>query len=571
MRIHALLAAALLAGVVAVFAPLREHTFLDYDDPVWQVKLAPGFSRDGLRVVCCEEIVGNWIPASALSMLVSRALHGDSAPGFLLGNLLLHTATTLLLFGLLAGATVSAWPAFFVAALFGWHPLHVESVAWVSQRKDVLCGLFSALALALHGRAVRAPSRGRRAATTAAVAAALLAKPTAVTLPFVLVLFEWWPLGRLARSPRTGRPTARALAASLREKAPMLALAAAASAVTYRVQASTGAVAAGDALPFPVRAANAVDSLRAYLVDFAWPRDLAAFYPHPTAVESPAATAVTALALLAWTACALRLARRAPAAAVGWLWFVGTLVPVLGLVQVGLQARADRYTYWPLVGLAIGVVYPLFTLAAGRDAARRALVVAALAAVAALGVAARAQVHTWRDSHTLYARAQEVAPSAFASLGLGRALRRAGRGEEAVAPLGLAARLRPGDATPHLELAEHYAAQGALGVAVAHQSEAVRLAPDDPRYAVRLAQLLLQSGRAAEARAHLARAGQLLAHAAGAPVALRAGYEQASARAALAEGDLPAARRHAEALLLLDPDSDVARALLARLAQGAPD
>jgi hypothetical protein len=571
MRMHALLAAALLAGVAAVFAPLREHTFVDYDDPVWQVKLAPGISRDGLHAACCEEIVGNWIPASALSMLASRALHGDSAPGFLLGNLLLHAATTVLLFGVLARATTSPWPAFFVAALFGWHPLHVESVAWVSQRKDVLCGLFSALALALHARAVRAPSRGRRAATTAAVAAALLAKPTAVTLPFVLVLFEWWPLGRLARSPRTGLPTARALAASLREKAPMLALAAAVSVVTYRVQAATGAVAASDALPFSVRAANAVDALRAYLAGFVWPHGLAAFYPHPTAIASPAATAVTALALLAWTAVVLRLARRTPAAAVGWLWFVGTLVPVLGLVQVGLQARADRYTYWPLVGLALGVVYPLFSWAAGHAPARRALVAAGLAAVAALGVAARAQVHTWRDSLTLYTRAQEVAPSAFASLGLGRALRRAGRGEEAVAPLGLAARLRPRDATPHLELAEHYAARAQLDVAVAHQREAVQRAPDDPRYALRLAQLLLQAGRAAEARSHLARAGQLIAHADSASVALRVGYEQASARAALAEGDVPAARRHAEALLALDPENALARAVLARPAQGVPE
>ncbi|HEX5067363.1 MAG TPA: hypothetical protein VFY49_14685 [Myxococcota bacterium] len=564
MRLHALLAAALLAGVVAVFAPLREHQFVDYDDPVWQVKLAPGFSRDGLHAVCCEEIVANWIPATALSMLVSHALHGDSAPGFLLGNLLLHAATTVLLFLVLARATGSPWPAFFVAAVFGWHPLHVESVAWVSQRKDVLCGFFSAAALGLHARAVQQPSRRRRAATTAAVALALLSKPTAVTLPFVLVLFEWWPLRSLACSPRSGLPTARALGASLRQKAPMFALVAAISIVTYRVQASTGAVAAGDVLPFSVRAANAVDSLRAYLADFAWPHDLAAFYPHPTQIGAPLSTAVSGLALLAWTGLVLRLARRTPAAAVGWLWFVGALVPTLGLVQVGLQARADRYTYWPLVGLALGIAYPLAALVA-RPAARRALVAAGLAAVVALGVAARAQVDTWHDSLTLYARAEAIAPSAFASLGLGRALRRAGRADEAIATLGLAAQLRPTDPTPHLELADHYAARGELAIAIAHQSEAVRLAPDDPRYAVRLAQLFLQSGHPAEASPLLARVGPLLERVDSVPVALRLAYEQASARAALADGDADAARRHAEALLALDPVNEVARAVLSHL------
>src|SRR5215471_10376627 len=214
---RAVVAAALLLGVAAVFAPLRTHEFVDWDDPVWQVKLASGFSPDGWRLVCCEEIVGNWIPVSALSMLASRALHGDGAPGFLLGNVALHAATTVLLFLVLARATGMLAPSAFVAAVFGWHPLHVESVAWVSQRKDVLCGLFSVLALALHAGAVRRPSRGRRAAVAAAVALALLSKPTAVTLPFALVLFEWWPLRRLETSPRTGLPTLRSVAASLGE------------------------------------------------------------------------------------------------------------------------------------------------------------------------------------------------------------------------------------------------------------------------------------------------------------------------------------------------------------------
>jgi tetratricopeptide (TPR) repeat protein len=544
---RALLAAALLVGVAAVFAPLRTHEFVDWDDPVWQVKLGAGFSQGGWRLVCCEEIVGNWIPASALSMLASRALHGDTAPGFLLGNVLLHAATTVLLLLVLARATGALAPSAFVAAVFAWHPLHVESVAWVSQRKDVLCGLFSVLALGVHAEALRRPSRGRRAGVAVAVALALLSKPTAVTLPFALVLFEWWPLRKLAVSPRTGLPTLRSVAVSLREKWLLLAMSAAVSAVTWSVQASTGAVAASDALPFAVRAATAVDSLRAYLVDAVWPAGLAAFYPHPTAIDSPIATLATAAALAAWTALVLVLARRQPALAMGWLWFVGTLVPMLGLVQVGLQARADRYTYLPLVGLAIAAAFPLAALAEPRPILRRALGALAIAALLTLGVAARAQVDTWRDSLSLYARAAEVAPSAFADLGLGRALRRAGRGDEAVAPLGEAARLRPLDPRPHLELAEHFAARGQVDVALAHQREAVRLAPDDARYTLRLAQLLLRAGRPADAAPWLARAGALIAHDDRASGALREQYERLVARAR-ERGIDPAALPEADAV-----------------------
>jgi tetratricopeptide (TPR) repeat protein len=567
MLARAGIAAALVAGVVAVFAPLRDHDFVDYDDPVWIAKLEPGLSRQGLETAFADEIVANWIPVSVLSMLIDRELHGGSARGYLLGNLLLHAASTAGLFWVLAGTTGAVFPSAFVAAVFGVHPLHVESVAWISQRKDVLCGLFWVLALGLHTRAARRPSRGRRAATLAAVALALLSKPTAVTLPFVLVLFEWWPLARLERSPRSGLPTLRALAASLREKLPMLALAAAVSVVTFRVQAATGAVAAADALPFPLRLANAVDSLRAYLADAFWPRGLAAFYPHEMAIASPLVTLASALALIALSLALVLGARRLPAGIVGWLWFLGTLVPVLGLVQVGLQARADRYTYLPLIGLAMAVAFPLAQLAAPRASSRRALGALALAAVAALGVAARAQVHSWRDSLSLYARAVEVAPpSAFAHLGLGRALRRAGRGDEAVEHLGLAAQLDVRDPISHLELAEHFATRGDLRFAIAHQRAATERAPDDARFLVRLGQLLLQAGRPLEARIPLARAEDLLAHGAEVSVPLRRLHALASARAALAVGDDHAARRHADAVLAVDPESRGAREVLEQLA-----
>jgi Flp pilus assembly protein TadD len=567
MRPHAWIAAALVFGVVAVFAPVRQHAFVDYDDPVWVSQLAPGFTRAGFRNACCDEIVANWIPTTALWMLAERALHGGSAPGYLVGNVALHALSTVLLYAVLVSATGAMAPSAFVAAVFGWHPLHVESVAWVSQRKDVLCGLFWVIALALHARAVRRPSLGRRAATLAAVALALTAKPMAVTLPFTLVLFEWWPLRSLPVSPRTGLPTAAGLARALRAQLPALALAAAISAVAYRVQSASGAVAARDALPFSLRVDNAIHAVVAYLADAVWPHALAAFYPHPTEIVSASATVAAAAALLAFSAALVFAARRAPAALVGWLWFLGTLVPVLGLVQVGLQARADRYTYVPLIGLAWAVAFPVAALVSARPLARRALGVAALAAVVALGVAARAQVETWRNSLSLYARAVAVTPpNAFATLGYGRALRRAGHAEEAIAALREASRLDPSSATPHLELAEMYAERGDLELAVVRQRAAAERDPEDPRYQLRLGQLLLQAGRAGEARAPLARAGTLLVEGAPSSAALRRLHAQASARAALADGDVADALRHTEALLAQDPRSIAALSLLAQIA-----
>ena len=569
-----LIPAILLAGVVAVFAPVRNHEVLDYDDPVWTVKLAPGLSRAGLENALSGDKIANWIPTTALWMLGERALHGGSARGFLLGNLALHALSTLVLYGVLARATGRPWPSAFTAAVFGWHPLHVESVAWISQRKDVLCGLFWVVSLALHARALERPSLGRRAATLAAVALALTSKPMAVTLPFTLVLFEWWPLRRLATSPRTGLPTLAGLARSLRAQLPAFALAALFSAIAYREQAVDGAMVARGVLPLTLRIANAVDALWAYLADSVWPSGLSAFYPYPTSMPSPLATGLGAAALAAITLGLLRAARRAPAATVGWLWFLGTLVPVLGLVQVGMQSRADRYMYVPLIGLAFGVAFPCADAVAARPALRRALGAAACAALLALGVAARAQVHTWRDSLALYTRAAEVGPpNALASLGLGRALRRAGRGDEALLQLQQAARLDPASAKPQLELAELYAERGELELAIARQRDAALREPGDARYALRLGQLLLQAGRGAEAREALARAGARLDAEPAASRALRQLHALASARAALAGSDLAAARSHLDALLALDPASLPARALQAQLAlrEGRPE
>jgi Flp pilus assembly protein TadD len=387
----------------------------------------------------------------------------------------------------------------------------------------------------------------------------------AVTLPFTLLLLDYWPLGRLAPPGRrlpAGAPLARAVA----EKLPLFALAAAASALTYRVQADTGALATGDLLPLGLRAANAVQALVAYLADAFWPSGLAVFYPHPRELPSPVWLATALAGLAAITAWTLQQARARPQLAVGWLWFLGTLVPVIGLVQVGEQARADRYTYVPSIGLSIAVAFGLADAIGRRTRLRIGAGLLAAAALLALALATRAQLAHWRDSARLFARALEVTTdNAFAHRGLGRALRRQGRLDEAEAQLSAALRLAP-DPQLWRELAEIRAGRGDVEGAIAHYREALRSDPGDVRSRVNLGQLLVRAGRFEEARGELSEALTRSRHGAVLPRVYRRALQLGLARALAALGELPAARSHARTAATLDPEDAAPHALLAELA-----
>jgi tetratricopeptide (TPR) repeat protein len=342
-----------------------------------------------------------------------------------------------LLFLALARMTESPARSAFAAAVFAVHPLHVEAVAWASARKDPLSAVcFGAALLCAAGAGARPPSRAARAGVFAFLALGLMAKPTLVTFPFLLLLLDAWPLGRVRSARDPGRLDPRALRSAALEKLPLFALAAGVSALVVAAQGAGGAIIPLERIPLGARAANALASVATYLRQAVWPAGLAVFYPHPgIELRSAAAGLAAALGL---TAAAAAAWRRRPYLLVGWLWFLGMLVPTLGLVQVGVQAHADRYTYLPLTGLAIAVGFGapdlLIALGIGPRARRVALAAGGAAAIAALSAASTAQIRAWRDSETLFRHALAVTrANHVAHAHLGAALLEQGRAREAAA------------------------------------------------------------------------------------------------------------------------------------------
>jgi tetratricopeptide (TPR) repeat protein len=466
------LALAVAGLALAAFSPVLGNGFVDYDDDLYVTRcpeVAAGLGWQGLRWAFTSFHGANWFPLTRLSWMLDAELFGLDPRAFHATSLALHAAGATVLFLALEALSGSAWPSALAAALFAVHPLQVEPVAWAAYRRDVLAGLFFALCLALHARAARGGGGMRRQPpVAAALALGLLAKPTLVTLPFVLLLLDLWPLRRLEAAERAGEARGRALGRLALEKLPLLALAAAASAVTLAAQRAGGALQPLAAFPLAQRAANALVAWVAYAASWAWPSGLAPFYPHPGAAL-PAWRALACAALLAAaTALALRARRRRPWLAVGWLWYLGMLVPVIGLVQVGAQARADRYLYLPQIGLALALAFELAERAARRPWLGRAATAAALGWIAALALAASAQVRLWRDTRTLFEHALRVT------------------GPNAIA---------------HVNLAEDGLARGDLGWAERHARAALRIAPDEPFASAALAGIRAAQGRPAEAAA----------------------------------------------------------------------
>jgi len=501
--------AALVLVTVVLYAPVRTHEFLNYDDNEYVTEhphVPHGLTWAGVRWALTGVHQATWHPLTSLSHLVDVELFGLDAGAHLLENVVLHALATAVLFLVLAAMTGARWPSAWVAAVFAWHPLHVESVAWVSERKDVLSGLCWMLTLAAHLRFARRPTWGRWAAVVAVFAAGLLAKPMLVTLPFVLLLLDWWPLGRLR-----DRATAIAL---VREKVPLFALAAVVSVLTVAAQRSAGALAATLAsTPLAYRLGNAAISYVTYLWKTVWPTGLAVFYPAPAHLSAWHALGA-ALVLVAITAAVAIARRRRPFLAVGWLWYLGTLVPVIGVVRQGDQAMADRFTYLPAIGLYVMVAWGALSVP-GLRRNGPLLATGAVATLAACVAVTAAQIPHWQNSLTLfshavavtrdnhvahsnlgialdergrhdeaiehYARAVAIAPGyAKAHLNLGRALARAGRAAESEAEYAEAVRLDPGSATAAYNLGLARAERGALDDAIAEYRRALAI---DPRYA----------------------------------------------------------------------------------------
>ena len=513
LRDGVLIGVALAVATVAVYAQTLHFEFVDYDDMDYvtqnpQVQL--GLTADGVVWAFTSGFASNWFPLTWLSLMLDAELYGPGPAGFHATNVALHVLNTLLLFGVLRAMTRQQGPSAVVAALFALHPLHVESVAWVSERKDVLSTAFGLLAMGAYARYAKEGRRRSYVAAAVLLALGLMAKPMLVTLPFVFLLLDYWPLGRL----RVRRDLPRLLV----EKAPLLALSAASSLVTYVVQAGSGAVATTESVPLAIRAANAPVSAVRYLAKAIWPTDLVVFYPYPNVPELGGATLSewqvgAALALLLAITAGVAASKRGWAV-VGWLWYLGTLAPVIGLVQVGRQAMADRYTYLPLIGVFVVVAWAGSEGLAWLRRRRAKLTAVAVAAAAFLGVALAArsvsQVRVWRDSFTLFGHALEVNPrDSTTHLHLANALGARGRLEEAVVHYRASLAVHPRFAEAHAGLALARQLQGDGETAIAHYREALSLGLERADLHFRLGNALRSSGELEAAIGHYRRAVEL--------------------------------------------------------------
>ncbi|MBK8478867.1 MAG: tetratricopeptide repeat protein [Opitutaceae bacterium] len=457
--------------------------FINLDDGVYVTAnphVLAGLTRDSFVWAFQTFDSGNWHPVTWLSLMLDAQVFGSEAWGFHLTSAALHALNAALVFVFLRRTTGSLWRSLFVAAFFGVHPLRVESVAWVSERKDVLStlfGLVSLLAYIAWQRAAGAgTARGRWGVVSfACLALGLMSKPMLVTLPCVMLLLDFWPLRRTDGSIAGTWPL-------VREKLPFFALAVVGMVSTWMAQASVGAMGNTTAYPIGARLANAVEAYAGYLGKTFYPVDLTIIYPFRTAHAAGAVAAAAGL-LVVLTVVAFAARRRQPYVAVGWLWFLGTLVPVIGLVQVGGQAMADRYTYLPSIGLLIVLFWGFAELVGHRVWLRRAVGGLVIVVLVVLSSATVRQIARWKDSETVFRHALAVTPdNYFAHHCLGLALAVApGRLQEGIKELRAAARLVPGLPDAHLDLATALAEAGsaALPECISEFRDALRL---DSRY-----------------------------------------------------------------------------------------
>ena len=474
-----LLGLALTLSTLVVYWQVQGHAFVTLDDYQYVVEnphVRHGLTPQGIVWAFTTGYASNWHPLTWLSHMLDCTLYGLNPKGHHLNSLLLHLANTLLLFWVLRRMTAALWRSAFVAALFALHPLHVESVAWVAERKDLLSTLFWMMTVGAYARYVERPGLGRYLLTLLLFAFGLMAKPMLVTLPFVLLLLDYWPLGRRHLAPLR----------LIREKLPFFALTTISSIITFSVQKSWGAVIS--TLPLKDRIANALVSYVTYIGKTMWPVNLACFYPHPLDTLPRWQVGGSLLLLVGISIFVIRAGRRCPYLPVGWFWYLGTLVPVIGLVQVGAQAMADRYTYIPLIGLFLITAWTAAEVGSKRSRLRMSLWVGMLLPFLAVGSWLQAQ--SWRTSVTLFEHALAVTRNnQIAHNNLGNILARQGRFKEASYHLSAAVRLNPNHATSQNNLGSLFMQQGRLQEAIAHLSKAVQIDPEmqEARFNLRIA------------------------------------------------------------------------------------
>ncbi len=541
----------------AVYASVLDNGFVDFDDPQYivdnlHVKL--GLSAESVRWAFSHAYSDNWHPLTWLSHMLDVELFGLEPAAHHAVGVALHTASAAVLFVFLLRLTRARWPSALAAALFALHPLRVESVVWAAERKDVLSGLFFLLTLLSYSSYVRRPGAGRYTVVVVCFTLGLLSKPMLVTLPALLLLLDRWPLQRTDRlvPPRN----------LVTEKIPLVVLSCASSVVTVWAQSRGSTIKSFEFISALDRLQNAAISYCVYLQQFVWPTDLAFFYPHPALVVRnaflpiPATAALCAIATALITVAAVRRSAERPYLTVGWLWYLIALAPVIGIVQVGAQAHADRYTYLPSIGLVIAVAFGLHELVTwlvARNSARTqpihvAATAAAVATLVTLSLQSYRQVGVWSSSERLYRHALEATQSNYiAAFNLGALEGSRGSHERAIAYYTIALQMRPQYAAAHSNTGVALEALGKGEEALDHFREALRLDPQLAQTAINLGNHFAQADDFTTARKHY-------------QAAIDARPDLALPRMVLAEleqnaGNLAAAERQLEAARSIEPGS----------------
>jgi len=521
-----LLSSLLVLLVLAAFQPALNNGFTSWDDPAYvtsNAQVQQGVTWQNVRWAFTHNVASNWHPLTVLSHMLDCQWFGPQPFGHHLTSLLLHMANTVLLFLVLNAMTGFPWRSFFVAALFGIHPLNVESVAWISERKNVLSTLFwlltwfAYLKYVRHRSTVRSPQSTVNPAldfrlSTLAYALALLffslglmAKSMLVTLPFTLLLLDYWPLDRRSKI-EDGRSEfgVRRWKELVVEKIPFFLIAIVFCFVSIIAQHKAGAMIAVHNLPLSLRIENALVSYVRYLGKFFWPEHLSYFYVFPTwpvLIVLATVLLLTIISIFAWVR-----RTKAPWLLVGWLWFLGTLVPVIGLVQVGEQAMADRYAYIPMIGVSLLVVWGISECLSRRP---MIILLAGFALLAGITIT-RQQTTCWKNSESLYRHAIAVDPNNWAAYGgLGRTLRGQGRLDEAIEQYQKAIALLPTDPDIHNNLGTALFAKGQVADATAQFEQAVRLRPDLAISHLNLGTAYCEQGRISEGTAEFKEALRL--------------------------------------------------------------
>lgn len=493
MRRESLVCLALVTAALLVYWQVRNHEFINYDDNVYVTdnpQVQEGLTVESLGWAFTTTRGGNWHPLTWVSHLIDCQLYDLNPRGHHLTSLFLHLINTVLLFAALRWMTGTVWRSGFVAAMFALHPLHVESVAWVAERKDVLSTFFWLLTTLVYLDYVNRPGVKKYLLVVFIFSLGLMVKPMLVTLPLVLLLLDYWPLGRfqfsavrsspgrVSRRPQGFSGDTSGVLELVWEKVPLLALSAGASMVTYWAQKNAGALSNLNIVPFKLRIANAVVSYVAYMGKMVWPFALAVFYPHQIDTLPFWKIWAAGFLLVAVSTAVVVLAKRFPYLLVGWLWYLGTLVPVIGLVQVGEQAMADRYTYVPLIGLFIVVAWGVADIAKGYRRSRLVLALSATMLLLALMLCSWLQVQHWQNSIKLFRHALRVTTNNYlAHYNLGNALALKGNLTDAIFQYNQALRISPHDPEAHNNLGNALSLQGNFHEAIMHYREAVRLKP----------------------------------------------------------------------------------------------